>query len=112
MTRYLIAVHRPNNYDPSAEDDAMSRDIRALNGEMVAAGVRVFVGGLQSPGTAKTLRMQSDGSVVVRDGLCLETGEHLGGFWVLEVSGLDEALTWGRKASIACRGAVEVRPFH
>jgi hypothetical protein len=33
------------DYDPSAEDEAMSRDIDALNEEMVAAGVRIFVGG-------------------------------------------------------------------
>jgi hypothetical protein len=37
--------------------------------------------------------------------------EHIGGFWVLEVANLDEALAWGRKAVIACRAPVEVRPF-
>jgi hypothetical protein len=43
----LVTVHHPNDYDPSvAEDEAMFRDIRALNDEMKAAGVRIFVGGL------------------------------------------------------------------
>ncbi|MFZ1049678.1 MAG: hypothetical protein WBP65_13345 [Candidatus Sulfotelmatobacter sp.] len=46
MTQYLVAIHHPDDYDPSAEDEAMSRDIDALNDEMVAAGVRIFVGGL------------------------------------------------------------------
>jgi hypothetical protein len=41
MTQYLVAIHHPDDYDPSAEDEAMSRDIDALNDEMVAAGVRV-----------------------------------------------------------------------
>ena len=46
MTQYLVAIHHPDDYDPSvAEDEAMSRDIDALNDEMVAAGVRIFVGG-------------------------------------------------------------------
>lgn len=112
MTRYLVAIHHPNDYDPSTEDEAMSRDIDAINEEMVAAGVRVFVGGLQAPGTAKSLRRQPDGGVLVTDGLYLKTNEHVGGFWVLEVANLDEALGWGRKASIACRAPVEVRPFH
>ena len=47
MTQYLVAIHHPDDYDPSVEEDeAMSRDIGALNDEMVAAGVRIFVGGL------------------------------------------------------------------
>ena len=43
---HLVAIHHPDDYDPSAEDEAMSRDIDALKHEMVAAGVRIFVGGL------------------------------------------------------------------
>ena len=49
MTQYLVAIHHPDDYDPSAEDEAMSRDIDALNDEMEAAGVRIFVGGLTAP---------------------------------------------------------------
>ena len=45
MTQYLVAIHHPDDYDPSAEGEAMSRDIDALNDEMVAAGVRIFVTG-------------------------------------------------------------------
>ncbi|WP_027470102.1 YciI family protein [Deefgea rivuli] len=113
MTQYLVAIHRPNDYDPlSAEDAAMSRDIDVLNDEMVAAGIRVFVGGLQPISEAKSLRLQDDGEVSISDGLYLNTAEHIGGFWVLEVASLEEALIWGKKAAIACRASVEVRPFH
>ena len=48
MTQYLVAIHHPNDYDPSVETEAMSRDIDALNDEMVAAGVGTFVGGLST----------------------------------------------------------------
>lgn len=42
MTQYLVAIHHPNDYDPSVvEDEAMHRDIDALNDEMKAAGVRI-----------------------------------------------------------------------
>jgi hypothetical protein len=37
MTQYLVAIHHPDDCDPSAEDEAMSRDIDALNDEMVAS---------------------------------------------------------------------------
>ena len=46
MPQYLVAIHHPDGYDGSKEGPEMMRDIIALNKEMVAAGVRVFVGGL------------------------------------------------------------------
>ena len=113
MNRYLVAIHHPDDYDPSvAEDEAMSREIDALNDEMTAAGIRVFVGGLQPARCARSLRRQPDGSVQVTEGPYLPTAEHIGGFWVLEAADMDEALDWGRKAAIACRAPVDVRPFH
>jgi hypothetical protein len=112
MTQYLVAIHHPDDYDPSAEDEAMSRDIDTLNDEMKAAGVRIFVGGLRPASSAKSPRAQPGGRVLITDGPYLETKEHIGGFWVLEAADLDEALAWGRKAAVACRAPVEVRPFH
>jgi hypothetical protein len=112
MTKYLVAIHHPDDYDPAiAEDEAMDHDIDVLNEEMVAAGVRIFVGGLKSVSFAKTLRLQPGGVVRITDGPYAESKEHVGGFWVLEAADLDEALEWGRKAAIACRAPVEVRPF-
>jgi hypothetical protein len=112
MTQYLVAIHRPDDYDPSVETEAMSRDIDALNDEMVAAGVRIFVGGLSAASSARSLRAQPDGKVLITDGPYLETKEHVGGFWVLKAADLDEALAWGRKAAVACRAPVEVRPIN
>ena len=110
--KYLVAIHHPDDYDPSVEDEAMTRDIDVLNEEMVAAGIRIFVGGLYPVGSAVSLRPQPEGKVLITDGPYLETREHIGGFWVLEAADRDEALAWGRKAAVACRAPVEVRPFH
>ena len=113
MPRYLVAIHHPENYNPEqVEDAAMDHAIDVLNEEMVQAGIRVFVGGLQPPSTARSLRLQPDGEVDVAAGPCLKGPEHVGGFWVLEAKDLAEALGWGRKAAIACRAPVEVRAFH
>ncbi len=111
MPQYLVAIHHPDNYDPSLEGDAMIRDIGALNQQMDAAGARFFAGGLESAHKAKSLRKQAGGDVVVTDGPYLETKEHIGGFWILEAADMDEALEWGRKAVVACRAPVEVRAF-
>jgi len=109
MAQYLVAIHHPDNYDPSKEGEAMIREIHALNREMIAAGARKFVAGLTPASSAKSLRAQPDGKVLITDGPYLETKEHIGGFWVLEATDLDEALAWGRKAAVACRAPVEVR---
>jgi hypothetical protein len=111
MTQYLVAIHHPDNYDPSTEGEAMVRDIDVLNEEMEAKGVRIFAGGLTAASDARSLRAQPDGKVLITDGPYLETKEHIGGFWILEAADMDEALAWGRKAVIACRAPVEVRPF-
>lgn len=112
MAQYLVSVQRPKGYDGRTESAEMRTEIGALNNEMVAAGVRVFVGGLREPDSAKALRRAEDGGVTVTDGPYVESREFVGGFWVLEVASLDAALAWGRKAAAACRCSIEVRPFH
>ncbi len=109
--QFLVAIHLPDDYDPSTEDAAVRRDISDLNEEMIAKGVRVFVGGLQTATRAKTIRARNTGGMVVTDGPFVEAKEHVGGFWVLECKNLEEAVEWGKKATVACRAPVEVRQF-
>jgi hypothetical protein len=112
MKQYLVAIHHPDDYDPSVETEAMMEEIHALNREMIAAGVRIFAGGLSAARNARSLRTQPNGKVLVTDGPYLETKEHIGGFWVLKSADMEAALAWGRKAVVACRASVEVRQFN
>ena len=111
--KFLVAIHHADDYDAMAvEDAAMHRAIDELNDEMVAKGVRLSADGLHHVRTAKTLRAQADGKILVTDGPYLETKEHVGGFWILQCADMEEALEWGRKAVVACRAPVEVRQIH
>jgi hypothetical protein len=111
--KYLVAIHHADDYDaPANEDAATIRDINDLNKEMDAAGVRSFAGGLLHVSHAKSLRAAPGGEVLVTDGPYLETKEHVGGFWILDVADEKEALEWARKAVLACRAPVEIRAFH
>ena len=112
MTQFLVAIHLPDDFDPSAQDKQMELDIDALNEEMEAKRARLFAGGLRPAKEAKSLRTQRDGKVLTTDGPFLETKEHVGGFWILEAADMDEALAWGRKAVVACRAPVEVRALY
>ena len=109
MPHYLVSIQLPDDYDPSLEDEAVVRDIHALNAEMDAAGIRLFAGGLEPASNAKTLRRQPNGDVIITDGPYLEAKEHIGGIAIIEAADLDEALAWARKGAAACRVPVEVR---
>ncbi len=106
MPQYLVAGYLPDDFDPSQVDEAMGREIHALNKEMIDAGVRKYACGL---GGAKSLRGNGDGEVLITDGPYLETKEHIGGFWILECADMDEAVAWARKGVAAMRAQVEVR---
>jgi hypothetical protein len=109
MPQYLVAGYLPDDFDPSQVDEAMGREIHALNKEMIAAGVRIFACGISPASSAKTLRAQPDGEVLITDGPYLETKEHIGGFWILECADMDQAMAWARKGMVATRGRGEVR---
>lgn len=112
MPQYLVAVHHPVDFEPASESEQTRRDISALNVKMRAAGIVVFVGGLDRPAAARAVRRKPDGDLLVTDGPYIETKEQIGGFWVLDVPDMDTALDWGKQAAVACRTPIEVRPFN
>ena len=112
MSQYLVAIHHPDDFEPYSEGEDTQRDISALNAQMRAADVIVFVGGLAPVREAVSVRLKAPGNLVATDGPYIEAKEHIGGFWVLECASKAEAVEWGRKAAVACRAPVEVRPFN
>jgi hypothetical protein len=112
MRRYLLSVIEPSEGEPPTPQEmaAIEADVDAFDQGLRDAGVWVFSGGLLPPGTATVLRPKDDG-VLLSDGPFIEGKEHLGGFCVIAVEDLDEALGWAGKAMRATRLPVEVRPF-
>jgi hypothetical protein len=112
MSQYLLSVHMVEGEagPPPDEMQQAFKDVDALNEEIQKAGAWVFAGGLEPADTATVVR-EDKGQILTTDGPFVEGKEHIGGFWVIEAADLDEALAWAKKATVACRGAVEVRPF-
>ena len=111
MKQYLMTVYHPE--DQTVEPDVMDqigRDVDQLNDEIRAAGSWVFAGGLYPSSTATVLQAKN-GEIVTTDGPFIEGKEHIGGFWVIKAADLDQALSWARKATVACQVPIEVRPF-
>ena len=113
MTQYLMSVWHDGDYEVDFTSEEMQRNVArvgAYNEELMAAGAWVFGGGLHNASSATVLRA-TGGDVSMTDGPYAETKEQMGGFWVIEAPDLDAALEWARKATIACEGPVELRPF-
>jgi hypothetical protein len=80
----------------------------AFMDECKAAGVPMpYSAELRPPDTARTLN--ADGTVT--DGPFAETKEQLGGFYVIGVDTIEEALTWARKIPLLPSDKIEVRPM-
>lgn len=71
----------------------------------------VFVGGepLRGESAATTVRVR-EGQTLITDGPFAETHEGLGGYYIVDCAGLDEALELAALWPMADVGAVEVRP--
>ena len=112
MTQYLLSVHSVDGVPPpSAETmDKMFAMVEAFNAELQGAGAWVFAGGLEPHPTAVVVTAR-DGGGLTTDGPFAEGKEHIGGFWVIDTPTREAALDWAARASAACLGPVEVRPF-
>lgn len=77
---------------------------------MTKAGVLKNSVGLQPTSTATTMRVRDDKPNVL-DGPYTDSKEQLGGFHLIEVENLDEALAWAARSPTALHGVVEVRPI-
>jgi hypothetical protein len=71
-------------------------------------GLRLAGEALQPTTTATTVRIR-DGKRMTTDGPFAETKEQLGGFYLIDVKDLDEALEWAAKCPGAASGTIEVR---
>ena len=90
------------------ENDPYLGAWRAYHKALVEADVYVGGNPLEPPETGTTVRLQ-DGKRRVQDGPFADTKEQLGGFVILELPSLDEALEWAARCPAASCGAVEVR---
>ena len=77
-------------------------------GEHAAAGRIVEGHQLQSVATATTVRRNGDGDVTVTDGPFVEGKEVIGGYGILEVADLDEAIAVA--SSWPAPDVLEIRP--
>jgi len=116
VNQYLLSVYEADGKvagAPMTPEDMRSfmQRVSALEDEMEATGTFVFGGALHGPDAATVVHKGTGLDKVVTDGPFAEAKEHIGGFYIINAEGLDEALTWADKVVKAINHSIEVRPF-
>jgi hypothetical protein len=76
---------------------------------LLDAGAHIAGEGLKESSTATTVKLQGDERIVT-DGPFAETKEQLGGFYLIDVENLDEAIDWAKRVPLMDGMSTEVRP--
>jgi hypothetical protein len=111
--KYMLLIYNDPAREPAygtPEFDAMMKGYFDLNEALKAAGHMVAGEALQNIETATSLRVKN-GKVETMDGPYAETREHLGGYYIVEVENLDQALKYAAMIPSSGFGTIEVRPL-
>ena len=103
----LICIER----ESTPEENVTMRD--SVDGwvrETVERGVNIVGKPLDSPETAKTVRVR-DGEALISDGPFAATKEFIGGLDILDCENLDEAIEIASKHPVSWFQSIELRPF-
>ncbi len=106
--RYMMLVCTDPAVDP--EEFTRIEPVDPWAAEMNGRGVRLYGTELEPPGSARTVRVREEHTLVT-DGPFAETKEQIAGFDVLDCAGLDEAVEVASRHPMARLGILELRPF-
>ena len=106
--QYMLLIYEDEGAPPGDMDQVMAAYM-AFGEEITANGSYVAGEALQPTMTATTVRVRN-GEASTTDGPFAETKEVLGGFYIVNVDNLDDAIATAAKIPGAASGSVEVRP--
>jgi hypothetical protein len=110
--RYMLLIYGDETtlgQGSEAEQQAGMEKWNAYTESLRSAGAMQAGEALQPTATATTVRANG-GETLVTDGPFAETKEQLGGYYLLDVANLDEAIKWAEKCPGAASGSIELRP--
>lgn len=107
---YVLLIHADETAYAALDEEtgkAMYAEHFAFMDEARAAGVTIAYSAELDE--ARTGRVVRPGGLVT-DGPYAEAKEQLGGFYVLDVPGIEDAVEWAKKIPMLPTDAIEVRP--
>jgi hypothetical protein len=109
--KYMLLVYLDESWAerPLAERQQVYAEQMKVAEELTSRGQYLAGAPLHPTSTATSVRVR-DGKRLVTDGPFAETREHLGGYMLIDVKDLDEAIAFAARGPLARVGTIEVRP--
>lgn len=108
--KYILLIYSDEKAWTEGERAACMAESAAICHELQAKGEYLGASPLHSVTTATSLRIR-EGKRVITDGPFAETTEQLGGYYLIDVKNLDEAIAIASRLPPAKKGTVEIRPI-
>jgi hypothetical protein len=107
--KYMLLIYADEQAWTESERQMCYGESTELAHQLKNKGQLVATSPLQSVTTATSLQVRG-GKRTIHDGPFAETREQLGGFFIVDVSNLDEAIAIAGRIPGARKGTVEIRP--
>lgn len=108
--QYMLLIYSDEQVWTEEQRQDCFQKSMCISEELAAQGKLISAAPLHSITTATSLRIR-DGKRQITDGPFAETTEQLGGYYIVDVENLDEALEIAASLPPAQKGTVEVRPL-
>ena len=108
--KYMLLIYSAEEEWTEETRKECMLDSMAICDELAEQGKLIDTSPLHSVSTATSVRVR-DGKRQVTDGPFAETSEQLGGYYVIDVDHLDEAISIASRLPPAKKGTVEIRPL-
>jgi hypothetical protein len=107
--KYMLLIYTDENSWTESERQHCYEESTQLCHELNSRGQFLAASPLEGVATATSVRIR-EGKRLVTDGPFAETREQLGGYFLIEASDLNEAISIAGRIPGARKGTVEVRP--
>src|SRR6201994_93320 len=107
--KYMLLVYTDENSYADSEREECFVESTELTHDLNARGQYLGANPLQSVTTATSVRVRN-GKRLVTDGPFAETREQLGGYFLVDATDLNDAISIAARIPGARKGTVEVRP--
>lgn len=108
--KYMLLVYGAENSYTEEEREACMVESASLCHELNARGQYLASSPLHPVATATSIRVR-EGKRYVTDGPFAETTEQLGGYYLIDVPNLDDAIAFASRIPPAKKGTIEIRPI-
>jgi hypothetical protein len=108
--KYMMLIYGAEEAWTEDERRACMVESMGISDQLAAQGKFRGASPLQSVRTAACVRVR-EGRTLVTDGPFAETTEQLGGYYLLDLADLDEAIAVAARLPPATKGTVEIRPL-